>query len=109
MIGVCGVRFVGAARWFLPSAVCLAIGSGAVAGTTSNYAAGVEFDCTIRFNPPLSRYKVALFERCWVSSNYYRIAIVWSEPHDARIWFPTYPPTLSIGSDSKRFTISHDV
>src|SRR5579872_2412866 len=66
----------------------------------------LQFDATIQLDPPLAPLHVIVFARYWVGRDYYRIAIIWAEPHASRLWFPVYPPTLSIGSDAESFIIT---
>lgn len=70
-------------------------------------ARAVRFDTIIELNAPLCRTHVALFARCWVSGDSYRIAVVWAEPHAGALNFPIYPPTLNVASDPNAFTIRH--
>src|ERR1700722_8842917 len=69
----------------------------------------IQFDATIEINPPLSPNCMLLFARYWVSSNYYRVAVLWAEPNGSRMWFPIYPPTLRINSDAESFSVTDDL
>ena len=67
----------------------------------------LRFDATVELNAPLCRTHVVLFARYWVSPEFYRVAVVWAEPHAGSLNFPIYPPTLNMVSDPKGFTIAH--
>lgn len=69
----------------------------------------VQCDAIIEFNAPILRTHVLLFARYWVAPDYYCIAVVWAEPHVTSLNFCTYPITLRIGSDEKRFTVSSQI
>ena len=69
----------------------------------------VTFDATIELDPPHSGRHVLLFARCWVGLDYYRVGVVWAEPHARGLDFPIYPLTLSMGSDAQAFTVTHDL
>jgi hypothetical protein len=69
----------------------------------------MQFDATIEIDPPLSPNCVVLFARYWVSSNYYRVAVIWAEPHGSGLWFPIYPPTLRVASDPDSFSVTDDL
>jgi len=78
----------------------------AVAGEKSG---GVCFDASVELNAPLCRTLVVLFVRYWVAPDFYRVAVVWAEPHAGSLNFPIYPPTLNVASDPNSFRISHQV
>jgi hypothetical protein len=67
------------------------------------------FDGTVELHAPLCQTYVVLFARYWVSPDFYRVAVVWAEPHAGSLNFPLYPPTLRIVSDANYFTISHQL
>jgi len=71
--------------------------------------ATVCFDVVMELNAPLCRTYVVLFARCWVSPDFYRVAVVWAEPHAGSLNFPIYPPTLNVVSDPNSFGISHQL
>lgn len=79
-------------------------------GTIADERLGaVFFDATIELNAPICRTYVVLFVRYWVSRDFYRVAVVWAEPHAGSVNFPTYPPTLNLVSDPNTFRISHQL
>jgi hypothetical protein len=67
------------------------------------------FDTNVELNAPLCRTYVVLFPQYWVSRNFYRVAVVWAEPHAGSLNFPIYPPTLNIVSDPNSFRINHQL
>ncbi len=67
------------------------------------------FDAIIELNAPLCGMHVVLFARHWVSTDVYRAAVVWAEPHASAINFPIYPPTLNVASDPNEFAINHQL
>lgn len=67
------------------------------------------FDGVVELKAPLSRTHVVLFARYWVSRDFYRVGVVWAEPHAGSLNFPIYPPTLNIVSDPNSFRISHQL
>jgi hypothetical protein len=69
----------------------------------------VRFDATIELNGPLADTRTVLFARYWVGPGYYRIAIIWSEPHMLNVNFPVYPPTFSIESTKSALTLSSQI
>lgn len=85
--------------------VCVQTASG-IQPTGTNIG-GIRFDAVIKLSPPLAPAHVVLFARYWVASNFYHLGVVWAEPHGMHLWFPTYPPTLSIGSDEQSFAVTH--
>jgi len=78
----------------------------AMAGEKSG---AVCFDAAIELTAPLCRTFVVLFVRYWISSGFYRLAVVWAEPHAGSLNFPIYPATLNIISDPNSFRISHQL
>ncbi|MBP7051842.1 MAG: hypothetical protein KBE65_12580 [Phycisphaerae bacterium] len=66
-------------------------------------------DASIELNAPLCRTHVVLFARYWVSADYYRLSVVWAEPHAGSFNYPVYPSTLFIVSDPNQFEISHQI
>jgi hypothetical protein len=71
--------------------------------------ATLRFDAIVELNAPLCRTHVVLFARYWVSPEFYRVAIVWAEPHAGSLNFPIYPPTLNVVSDRKAFRIENQI
>lgn len=67
----------------------------------------LRFDATVELNAPLCRTDVVLFARYWVSPEFYRVAVVWAEPHAGSLNFPIYPPTLNVVSDREAFRVEH--
>jgi len=67
----------------------------------------LQFDSIIELNAPLCRTHVVLFARYWVSPEYYRMAVVWAEPHAGSLNFPIFPRSLNVASDPEAFRIEH--
>jgi len=67
----------------------------------------LQFDSIIELNAPLCRTHVVLFARYWVSPKFYRMAIVWGEPHAGSLNFPIFPRSLNVSSDPAAFSIEH--
>jgi hypothetical protein len=69
----------------------------------------VVFDAIIEINPPSLNQYVCLFSRYWVTADAYKITVLWAEPNFSRMWFPIYPPGLSITSDTNVFLVNHQI
>jgi hypothetical protein len=69
----------------------------------------VQCDVILHLDPPAFGSKIFLFARYWIAKDYYHLGVVWSEPHGSGLWFPIYPPSLSLGSDNRFFSISHSI
>lgn len=69
----------------------------------------VQCDVILRLDPPAFGSKIFLFARYWVAKDYYYIGVVWSEPHGSGLWFPIYPPSLSLGSNKHTFFVDHSI
>jgi hypothetical protein len=89
--------------------VILLMTSAEAQGIARDLGHGVQFDGIIEMSAPLVRTNVALFARYWVSTEGYRAALVWGEPHSGLLNFPIYPPSLTIVSDANQFAISHQL
>jgi hypothetical protein len=69
----------------------------------------VYFDSIVELKAPLCQTYIVLFLRCWASAQFYRLAVVWAEPHAGSLNFPIYPPTLNLTSDPNSFRLSHQL
>lgn len=68
---------------------------------------GIQFDALIELAPPSIHEYVCLFVRYWVAPDRYKLTILWAEPDSYKMWFPIYPPTLKIVSDTTSFSVQH--
>lgn len=68
-----------------------------------------QFDATFELNQPIDRLHGFVFARCWVSSEFYRMEIVWSEPGAQDLRSHLIPPSLSIQNASGKFWVSNDL
>ena len=108
----CHKMFAGCLRSCALALAMCAASAGAVPGASARPAdalPAVRFDAVIELNAPLCRTHVVLFARYWVSSDSYRVAVVWAEPNAGAINFPIYPPTLNVVSDPNRLAIRHQL
>jgi hypothetical protein len=69
----------------------------------------VSFDAVILERTEQPACDITLFARYWVTSDSYRLAVSWGEPHGRGLNFPIYPTTLRLSQDKKIFTVEHDV
>ena len=102
---------------FKKSVLIWALNLGTVFGLISNTMANevpthdktglLQFDSIIELNAPLCRTHVVLFARYWVSSDSYRITVVWAEPHAGSMNYPIYPPSVNVTSNNGVFMIEH--
>lgn len=69
----------------------------------------VQFDATFELNQPIERLHNFAFARYWVSSELYRLEIIWSEPGAQDLRSHLIPPGLSIQSASGKFWVSNDL
>lgn len=69
----------------------------------------VQFDAIIELNAPILKSHVVLFARYWVAPTFYRIAVLWAEPHALNLNFPMYPVTMAVDSNEQRFSVSNQV
>jgi hypothetical protein len=69
----------------------------------------VQCDVVIRLEPPVFGSKIFLFSRYWVAKDYYYVSVIWAEPHGSGLWFPIYPPSLSLGSNAHTFSVNHGI
>jgi hypothetical protein len=70
---------------------------------------GVQFDAVLQMSSSLMNTHLTVFSRYWVSSNFFKIAVVWAEPHGRGLNFPIYPTTLSVTSTPEYFSVHHDI
>ena len=68
-----------------------------------------QFDATFELNQPIDRLHSFVFARCWVSSEFYRLEIIWSEPGAQDFRSHLIPPNLSIQNASGKFWVSNDL
>ncbi len=69
----------------------------------------VQFDSTLELISPITGTRVLLFARYWASPEFYRVAVVWAEPHIGSLNYPTYPPGFTIGSDHDKFELASQI
>jgi hypothetical protein len=75
----------------------------------NHYIDSVQCDVVIRLEPPSFGSKIFIFARYWVAKDYYYVSVIWAEPHGPGLWFPIYPPSLSLGSDTNMFSVNHGI
>lgn len=68
-----------------------------------------QFDATFELNQPIDRLHSFVFARCWVSSEFYRLEIIWSEPGAQDLRSHLIPPDLSIQNALGKFSVSNDL
>jgi hypothetical protein len=95
----------------LATAVALCLeGSASAEGNTQASAIKVlQFDAIIELDAPILKSHVVLFARYWVASSFYRIAILWAEPHAVNLNFPMYPVTMAVDSNEREFSVTNQV
>jgi hypothetical protein len=69
----------------------------------------LRFDATLELNAPIVGTQALLCARYWVSAKSYAVAVVWAEPAEGALNFPTFPPTLTVRSDQRRFSLHNQV
>ncbi len=69
----------------------------------------LSFDAILELTAPLAGTHVMLCARYWVSPKHYSVAVVWAEPGEGTLNFPTYPPALTIHSDEQEFSLSNQI
>jgi hypothetical protein len=69
----------------------------------------VQFDATFELNQSIDRLHNFVFARYWVSSELYRMEIIWSEPGAQDLRSHLIPPGLSIQNASGKFWVSNDL
>ncbi len=83
--------------------------AGAVVVPAGSKVSAVQFDAIIELNSPQHGSHVLVFTRYWVAPSFYSMGVVWGEPHGNGLDLSVYPPTLTIASDERDFTIAHDI
>jgi len=69
----------------------------------------VRFDATIELNAPILKSHVVLFARYWVAPSFYKIAVLWAEPHALNLNFPMYPVTMMVDSNEETFSVANQI
>jgi len=90
-------------------ALCMAGNANPEGSTQATATKVVQFDAIIELNAPILRSHVVLFARYWVAASFYRIAVVWAEPHAITLNFPMHPVTMTVDSNDQKFCVANQI